>query len=351
MEIIIGRIERPLKTVLYGPEGIGKSTFASKFPDPLFIDTEGSTDHMDVKRLAAPTSWQMLLSQIEYVKKAPDICRTLVIDTADWAERLAREDVLSAYDIKSIEAPGYGKGYTYLAERWGKFLNLLSDVVEAGKHVVITAHAQMRKFEEPSEMGAYDRWELKLEKKTAPLTKEWADLVLFANYKINVVQNDKTKSNKAMGGKRVMYTSHHPAYDAKNRHGLPDELPLDFKAISVLFAKSINPTQDPAPDPASTAAAIPEPKVEKESTPESAEYPEGVPQKLVDLMRINAVTAAEMERVIGPSTNGGLGYVPSGVTLGELEEKMPGFCDYIVANWNEFADHIKYTGNPLPFDL
>lgn len=46
----------------------------------------------------------------------------------------------------------------------------------------ICAECMMRKFEQPDEMGAYDRWELKLQKKTAALVKEWADLLLFANY-------------------------------------------------------------------------------------------------------------------------------------------------------------------------
>ena len=54
----------PVKTVLYGPEGIGKSTFASHFPDPVFIDTEGGTKRLNVKRLPQPTSWAMLLDEV-----------------------------------------------------------------------------------------------------------------------------------------------------------------------------------------------------------------------------------------------------------------------------------------------
>ena len=88
--------------------------------------------------------------------------------------------------------------------------------------MVLTAHAQIKKFEQPDELGAYDRWELKLEKKTAPLTKEWADMVLFANYKTMVVNVDNQGAakgkNKAQGGQRVMFTTHHPAWDAKNRY-------------------------------------------------------------------------------------------------------------------------------------
>ena len=79
MEITKGKIQKAKKVVVYGPEGIGKSTFASHFPEPVFIDTEGSTNSMDVARLPVPTSWSMILEEIDYIKKIPGVCRTLVL--------------------------------------------------------------------------------------------------------------------------------------------------------------------------------------------------------------------------------------------------------------------------------
>ena len=183
MDIIRGKLPGALKVVVYGPEGIGKSTFASQFPNPLFIDTEGSTRHMDVARTPKPTSWPMLLGLVGEVIRDPSLCRTLVVDTMDWAELMCTQYVCDKYQKKSIEEFGYGKGYTYLSEEFGRLLNLLSEVVERGVHAVVTAHAKMRKFEQPDELGAYDRWEMKLSAKNAPLVKEWADMVLFASYK------------------------------------------------------------------------------------------------------------------------------------------------------------------------
>lgn len=233
-EVISGTIECKLKTVIYGPEGIGKTTFASKFPDPLFIDTEGSTKHLNVKRLPDPKSWQMLLQEIQHVRDTPNICKTLIIDTADWAERLCIMDVCTRKGWSGIEDPGYGKGFTYLAEEFEKLLKSLDEVIQKGIHVVLTAHATMRKFEQPDEMGAYDRWELKLQKKTAPMLKEWADIVLFANYKTMAVKTSNG-SVKAQGGKRVMYTTHHACWDAKNRFNLPEETDFNYEAISSCF--------------------------------------------------------------------------------------------------------------------
>ena len=86
MQITRGKQPGAQKVVLYGPEGIGKSTFASKFPDPVFIDTEGSTRHLDVARLPKPSSWNLLMSAVKYVRDNPSVCKTLVIDTLDWAE-------------------------------------------------------------------------------------------------------------------------------------------------------------------------------------------------------------------------------------------------------------------------
>ena len=172
LNITKGKIDRAQKVVIYGSEGIGKSGLAAKFPDPLFIDTEGGTAHMDVRRIEKPQSWEEMLSVVKEVAAAKDVCRTLVLDTADWAEQLIVSYLCTKYKQNSIESFGYGKGYTYLGEEFSRLLGALDTVLASGVHVVITAHAKMRKFEQPDEMDAYDRWEMKLSKQVAPLLKE-----------------------------------------------------------------------------------------------------------------------------------------------------------------------------------
>ena len=236
LKISNGRIARAQKVVLYGSEGIGKSTLAAMFPNPLFIDTEGGTAHMDVRRIAKPGTWVELMDILNEVSMTPDICSSLVIDTADWAEQLAVSHVCAKYKKAGLEDFGYGKGHTYLAEEFTPFFRALDRIIGAGIHVVVTAHAKMRKFEQPDEMGAYDRWEMKLSKQVAPLFKEWCDMLLFLNYQTYVVTTEN-KSTKAQGGKRVIYTSHHPCWDAKNRHGLLEVLDLDYENIAHIFEK------------------------------------------------------------------------------------------------------------------
>ena len=238
LNIISGKLNRAQKVVIYGSEGIGKSTLAAQFPSALFIDTEGGADHMDVRRISRPIGWDELIADVNEVAKTPGVCGSLVLDTADWAERLAINEVCKKNKWQSLETPGYGRGYTYLSEEFTRLLSALDEVIAAGINVVITAHAKMRKFELPDEMGSYDRWEMKLSKQVAPLLKEWCDMLLFLNYKTFVVSTE-SNTKKAQGGKRVMYATHHPCWDAKNRHGLPDEMEMDFGNIAALFEKAL----------------------------------------------------------------------------------------------------------------
>ena len=179
------------------------------------------------------TYYGNLLALIAEVAENPDVCRTLVIDTADWAEAMAIQHICTKFNQPGLEAFGYGKGYTYLSEEFARFLATCDKVIRAGMNVVITAHARQRRIELPDEMGGFDCWGLKLTKQCAPLLKEWPDALLFLNYKTIVVTVENTK--KAQGGKRMIFTNHRPTYDAKNRHGLVDELPLEYASIAPIF--------------------------------------------------------------------------------------------------------------------
>ena len=235
-EIKKGKIPSAIRLVAYGAEGIGKSTFASQFPDPLFIDTEGGTKQLDVARFPQPETWSEILAMIDAVIDEPDVCRTLVIDTIDRAETLLSTQLLAEAGVDSIEkyGGGYGKGYTAIQERMNKDLLMrLDKVIAKGVNVVLLAHAAMRKLESPDD-PPYDRWELKVSKKVAPLVKEWADILLFMNYEIMVVEENGRARAKGQA-KRRMHANHKPTYDAKNRYGLPDDMELSFFPLRAIY--------------------------------------------------------------------------------------------------------------------
>lgn len=346
MNITKGKIKSPLKVVLYGTEGIGKSTFASRFPSPLFIDTEDSTKNLDVARFDKPTSWSMLMQQIKYTKDNPDICKTLVIDTADWAEQLEIEDLCARRKWSGIEDAGYGRGYQYSAEEFGKMLNALNEVIAVGINVVVTAHACLRKVELPEEMGSFDHWEMKTSKKVAPMLREWADMVLFANYETIVVTTD-SKKNKAQGSRRVMYTEHHACWDAKNRAGLAPKLPFDYNEIAaVIEGGAQTPVQtQPAVQPTvqtsvQPVAQTPEPKFEiidePAVQPELSVSPEH--KKLADLMAANGVTVDEIRSIVAKR-----GYYPAGTPVENYDPAFVG--GVLVGAWNQVFSAIQSTRN------
>ena len=352
MNITRGIQTKPLKVVIYGPEGIGKSTFASCFPEPLFIDTEGSTTRMDVARTDTPSSLAMLTQLLTEIRDNPPGCKTLIIDTVDWAERLCITAVCAKNGKAGIEDFGYGKGYSYVYEEMGRILNLLNDIWERGIHIVLTAHAAIRKFEQPDEMGAYDRWELKLinspKCNSCAMVKEWADMVLFANYKTYAVAADKEgKKMKARGGERVMYTSHDPCWDAKNRFGLASELPFDFGQIAHIFSAAPAPAQSTQTAQTQPAAPVQQPEpapapVAAEELPPAVEIPDNIPAALADLMRQNNVTEDEIQLAVSLR-----GYFPANMPIANYP---PDFVQgVLIGAWEQVFGMIK-ENRILPFE-
>ena len=350
------RQTKALKVVVYGPEGIGKTTFANNFPQPVYIDTEGSTNFIDSQKLPDPTSWTMLLEELEYLKSTSGIARTVVIDTMDWAENLAKQHLMAKNNWDAIDASSYGTRYVALADEIGKLLNKLSELVELNYNVVLLAHSETKKHELPDELGAFDRYVLKLERRDASLVKEWADMILFANFKTTVITDSKTNSKKATGGQRVMYTTHKPTWDAKNRLGLADELPFDYEQIRVQLEQAmpqvepvpqVQPVQQPTPQqtvPNQPQIPLPEEPPQQEvqmAPPENlpaSEYTEeisaAIPQDVADLMRMSQLSTQDVMKLIYNA-----GFMPEGTPTENVPQDL---WAYLVSKWDEA---LKFLNN------
>lgn len=359
-EIESGIKKKALKIVIYGTEGIGKSTLAAKFPNPLFIDTENSTDHMDVRRLKRPTSAQEIISMIKWVRQTKP-CSTLVIDTADWMLTLVEEAVRQEHNISSIESLGYGQGYVESRERYGKIIDELTSVADAGINVVVTAHAEIKKFEDPGEHGAYDRYELKLTKRSnahvAGLTKEWADMVLFLNYEVMAVKREGMGNKyKAEGGKRVMYTTHHPAWDAKNRFGLPEKLSLDYSEIAHVIPDLISGEQVEQSTAQTQSEQPPVQQTHEQSNnntfdpnevlqdieTERTSIPDYFPAALSDLMKADGITTDEIRGVMGVR-----GHYPINTDFKTIAQTQPDyFTGALIANWEPVKQVVEEQVRP-----
>jgi hypothetical protein len=257
---ISGRRGRAQKVMIYAPEGFGKSTLASLFPNPLFLDIEDSTSQLDVIRLTRedlPTLKEFQSALDEVIKTRS--FATVVIDTFDWLEQMILAAVIAEASnpkIHGIEDFGYGKGYTYLAEKTTLVLAQFDRVIQAGVNVVLLAHSKVSKFEPPDGAGPFDRYELKLSKHVGPLVKEWADMLLFGNWRLQVREKDKDERGeqyKTVGGKeRLMYCTRTAPLDAKNRHGMSDVEKWDIGVIEKAF-RSVNAPWGNAPVAAAPA--------------------------------------------------------------------------------------------------
>lgn len=347
-----------IKTLIYGVEGVGKSTLASKFPKPIFLDTEGSTDKYNfVERYPKPTSIAMLVDECNDIVANGEY-QTIVIDTFDKVEQMISEELCAANNKQSLEEFGYGAGYSELDERVGKLLNFFQDIIEKGINVTILAHAKTKNFDSPLGDGSYTRYELKLGAKTTQRTasflKEWADMILFCNYKVQVIEN-KDKKKHGYGGERCMYTTHSPAYDAKNRFGLDNELPLDFKAIEHIFKMNQSQSENEQPievnlKPISEEKIAIEPKPTEmniETIYQPTEYTEDelkqmslLPKALVDLMKADNVKPSE---IMDFTVSKGI------VTRNTPLQNYPdGYFDFLTTKWNEPLNYIKEQ-RELPF--
>ena len=309
-EVTKGKIVRAQRVTFYGPEGIGKSTLASLFPNPLFMDVEQGTHQLDVARTPSPASFEMIRQITADFQRDPQGYQTLVVDTADWTERHAITEVCSTNNLSSLGgAEDYGRSYNLLEETWAKWLDSLTEIcMGLGVHIVVLAHAMMRKFEQPEEVGAFDRWEMKLQKKPAAKLKEWSDMLLFASYKTLVVESSK-KVKKGTGGARVLRTTHHPCWDAKNRHGLPDEIMLTAEnkttlpiELAGIFFSATHGTPQPTPQTQDTYKEVPvvnEPPLDdgKEETV-VAPMTTGIPAALLQLMEASNITEADIRKAV-----------------------------------------------------
>ena len=267
-DITTGRRARPQKVMIYGVEGIGKSTFGSQFPTPVFLDVEDRTAHLDIHRLT-PSTWTELRQGVESLQNDGHGYRTVVLDTADWAETLAAQDVCQRFNKSGIEDFGYGKGFQYVRESVQDLLRSLHNLQhQRGMHVVVLAHARITKFDDPQQAVSYDRFTLKCHDKVSAVLREWVDAVLFANYN-TIVETGQDKVTRAKAGnRRMLYTNHTAAYDAKNSYGLPDEIPMEYEQLRPHMEGSAAPNADAAPSVSVPVVAAAPPKPSQEELAE-----------------------------------------------------------------------------------
>ena len=242
-----GRENKPPRLMIYGQEGVGKSTLGATAPDAIFVQTEDGLGEIDCRKFPLAQNLGDVIAALTALRDEDHEFRTVVIDSLDWLERLIFDEVCKEFGVRSIEKAdgGFGKGYVDALVHWRKVLSLLDELRnKRGMMVILLAHAKVERFEDP-ENTAYDRYAPRLHKHAASLIAEWVDAVMFATKRMRVSKDGDTRSIAspigADGGERVLRTNGSPACIAKNRFSLPNEIPLSWDAFLQAYQNSVAP--------------------------------------------------------------------------------------------------------------
>ena len=243
-----GRENRPPRLMVYGQEGVGKSTLGASAPDAIFIQTEDGLGEINCHKFPLAKSFDEVLAELTALRDEDHKYKTVVIDSADWLERLIWDRVCSDFGVRSIEKAdgGYGKGYVHAVGYWRTVVSMLDELRnKRGMIVIIIAHSKVERFEDP-ENTAYDRYSPRLHKAATGLLCEWADAVMFATKRFRVNKENAGFAGErgiaapigSNGGERILRTVGGPACIAKNRFGLPGEIPLSWDAFIKAYRAS-----------------------------------------------------------------------------------------------------------------
>lgn len=229
--------DRPARVMIYGPEGVGKSTFGAKSDKPVFISPEGGTDQLTdadgnpVEELTGVRDWDTMRAKVKELIKDEHPFKTLCLDSADWIENLCHKKIVgtSGKSIITVNG-GYGAGFRASQNLHAELLEDLSILREKkGMNIIVTAHAHVKGVKDPEMIDDYDAFEIKCHEFVSALWREWVDALFFVRFKTFIHQGeDETARARALSdGTRVVYTLKRPAFQAKNRYGMPAE--LEFK--------------------------------------------------------------------------------------------------------------------------
>ena len=236
------RIRAP-KIVVCGPGKIGKTTFAAMAPAAVGILTEDGADNVDASAFPLCKSMSEVYEAIGVLLNEEHEFKTLFIDSLDWLEPLLQEHVCQQHGWKSIETPGYGKGYIEASTEWRNLLNGLEALRQKrGMGIILIAHDKIKRIEDPLTEG-YDSHVLKLHDRAAALVQEWADVIGYAGYRVFTTKTDAgfgQKETKATTtGERILHVEAHPAHCGGNRFGLQN-MPLNWNEFQSALTQAVS---------------------------------------------------------------------------------------------------------------
>ena len=248
--VIVGKTPLPPRVMIYGYEGVGKSTFAASAPKPIFIQTENGLNQISTNKFPLAKTWDEVVAQMSAIAEEEHDFQTLVIDSLSGLERLIFAEVCKRFGVKNIEKAdgGYARGYKHALDWWETFLQGL-EVISTKRNmmIILIAHVGVQEVKDP-ESQTYHRTAPRMHHLAEGMISQWCDAVLQAKQNFRIQKTTEGFGSEraiatalgADGGERVIRTVGTAAVIAKNRFGLPEYMPLDFNTFFEAVTKSIS---------------------------------------------------------------------------------------------------------------
>lgn len=237
--IIKGKQEKPVRQVIYGLDGVGKSHYMCNADGVIVLAIEDGVSEYDVPSIPLYDKDTTFLDIVDaqrliYSNHKKLNLKTVGVDSLDRLEEKIFAHVCKTNKVDSIEQMGYGKGYVMALSHWQTFLSGLDSLRALGLDIILIAHSQIVKIDDPT-TEAYDRHDLKLDKRVRGMVREWADFVSHVQF-----ETHSYKAGEKFGqsvykasttGNRIMHTVQQPAFEAKSRVSIPSPIALDWKTF------------------------------------------------------------------------------------------------------------------------
>ncbi len=276
----------PSRTIFYGVPGIGKTSMAAFAARPIFVMTHrenGLETLIDAGQLP-PTDhfpevndWSTLLGALSWLLVNKTDHKTLVLDTLNGAQQLCFDSVTAAkFNNDPADFSAYGRGPEVALQEWSKLIGYLHRInFERRMSIICLAHCRTKTFKNP-EGEDYDKYNTELHDKTWAVAEKWSDMILFANYQTWAKKERGAMKAKAVGGaQRVIHTQNSAAFVAKNRYGLPAQIPMGNgpkEAWDNLY-RAVRDAKKAAEAQAAPVESVPVNSTETNGTPVNEEIP------------------------------------------------------------------------------